>query len=355
MADAPSRDLTDFFAAGIGAEAAVPYDQDDGTLLTETSVRALAVVAAVLDAPATTPSRVRVLTRALRGAVLGLAVLVGTLSAGGVRRGAGLLVLAVGGAMLGIDLLTGDTPAWLTTAGFGILLGGLAYAAVMSRMWVHALLLATPAIPLIVWALGQQDDPASSGQRGGEIVVVAGLVVVLLAIGSVRRHVQPPHLVLLAVLTRLGELVLRWLLPAVGVVVVLGAGLLVWELLEAVDGDLDRLALGLLLACAAGLGGLLLATRRGCPAHVRVATQWAWAYGTAYAVAATVVAGLTPFASGDDTLWGLTFPPAPEWLGGADAAAWTGPLGGTLVALALLCHLVALLLPLQPRARASAL
>ena len=329
----PSEPLQHFVRARIGGEPL--HDTGDGTLVTDTGVQALAVAGALLDSPTTGGGKGRLFTRLLRGAVLVLYALVHLLGGSGVRRGLGLALLALGGALIGLDLVTPDTPQPITAAGFGILLGGLAYAALTARMYVHALLLATPAVPLVVYA----QTATTEDDTNGRLLVVLGLMLTLLLIGTVQTHLSTPWRALLAALP--------WL-AGTAVVTVVG-----WVVVSVVGKSLDRLTWA--LVCCGVLGGLawmaagLRASRTWpdgelawsfLPRQRYLSSVWAWSFGLGYALLALVLAALAPLFDGDRSLVGWE-PQTPGWLASDTADDWTGAVSWSLVALAVLCQVLA--------------
>ncbi len=141
-------------------------------------------------------------TKTVNGAGKTVHLLTGGMSASesSALRGLTVFVLALGGALIGVDLLTDDTPAWITVAGFAILLGGLAVAALRTRQPILALTLATAVVPLLVWSVS---GPGSKGEplwtRFVEMAGVAGVIGTLMVIGYVREPTWaepvPPALV----------------------------------------------------------------------------------------------------------------------------------------------------------------
>ena len=216
-------ELQRFAAAKIGGESMV--QASTSKQLVEVGTKAAGVTGSLLDSKHAGLGPARAITRVIRGATVTLYFLVRLLAADGLTRGIGLLVLATGGALVGIDLLTDATPAWLTAAGFGILLGGLAYAALRTRSLSHAIVLATPVVPLLVWSMTVTgSEEPSRTDRLTELVMIALLVAGLLVIGTVRQSSQQPlavvgmaalSLLLLAVVAGLAYLAV-WVLGRLG-------------------------------------------------------------------------------------------------------------------------------------------
>jgi hypothetical protein len=310
-----------FVQARIGGEPLESTATSD--MMLRTATKAAGAAGTLVDSPALGFDRAKTVTKTIRGAAVAVYLLSDTLGGTGLKRGLGLLVLALGGALVAISLLTAAAPAWLSTAGFGILLGGLAFAAMSTGMLTHALVMATPVLPLLVWAMTRPDDGDPSGtSRIVQIVAVAGIIATLLLLGYVRQPSGSPG----TWLARVGT-------AAVKGAVVLGlVALLVVAVARTADWVTSRP--GWAVAVSGGVLGLLLVASLWWISRIRgqgqprraEAMSWATAYGFVYTVLGLVLGALLSWGAVD--------------VGEAESAL--GAVTVTLLLLALACYLLAL-------------
>ena len=285
----PATALDLFVNSGIGAEG-VPSTATSELML-RTVTKALGAAATLVDSPAVGIAGAKPITKTIRGAGVGVYLLSETLGGKGIKRGLGLFVLAIGGALVAISLITGSAPAWMATLGFGLLLGGLAYAALATGSLALALVLATPVVPLLVWtatsSAGATDG--SGGTNAVQIVLVALLVGTLLIIGTVRDPQRRPA----------SWLSLR---PFVYVVMTVLALVTIGVVVHAVVVEFPALFASV-LPWIAGVGLIVLtvaallhaqriaraaALTHGAASGTAIAAGWAWVFGTAYVLLALV-------------------------------------------------------------------
>ena len=188
----PQREALDLFVqARIGGEPIGTTATSD--LMLQTVTKALGAAGTLADSPELGLSGGKPVTKLIRAAGVAVYLLSDTLAGRGLKRGLGLAVLALGAALVAIALLSGAAPAWLATLGFGILLGGLAYAALSSGMLALALVLATPVIPLFVWSSMQGGAEEDSGSvRVVQIALIVMLILTALVMGTVRTPEARP-------------------------------------------------------------------------------------------------------------------------------------------------------------------
>ncbi len=288
----PQREALDLFVqARIGGEPIGTTATSD--LMLQTVTKALGAAGTLADSPELGLSGGKPVTKLIRAAGVAVYLLSDTLAGRGLKRGLGLAVLALGAALVAIALLSGAAPAWLATLGFGILLGGLAYAALSSGMLALALVLATPVIPLFVWSSMQGGAEEDSGSvRVVQIALIVMLILTALVMGTVRTPEARPTVAaglrLIGVVVGVTAVVAGsvWLvrtvipeLPGWLLTVLVAAGVIVVLLLAAA-------ALKHLVSVNAGVAGAAdpaLAERR---AH---AAAWAWSYGVIYVVLALLL------------------------------------------------------------------
>lgn len=322
----PQQALSLFVQARIGGEPMGTTATSD--LMLQTVTKALGAAGNLADSPELGLAGGKPVTKLLRAAGVAVYLLSDTLASRGLKRGLGLAVLALGAALVAIALLSGAAPAWLATAGFGILLGGLAYAALSSGMLSLALVLATPVVPLFVWSAmrgGPEDDSGPS--RLVQIVLVVVLIITALIMGTVRTPESRPTLSwwLRVVGTVVGVVaaiaLVVWLVrtvelpPWLGVTILVGFAVAVAAL--AVAG------LGHLQSVSAAVPGAADPARGERRAH---AAAWAWSYGAAYVVFALVLVAVLRFV-----------PPADP-----DTNAAMFSLVATFAVLAVVCFVICL-------------
>lgn len=207
--------LEAFDRAGIGREPLQEEGTSDQMMRTVTTATGVGIT--VLDGEGSGLSAAKPVTRTLRGLVLLPYWTITGLARGGTIAGfLALLALSLGGTLVALSLF-GLLPAWASgpaaALGFGALLGAFAYAALRTGSVLHGLVLLSPVIPLVVFALtrpsqaeqaaGSADAAAgtSAAQASATVVAIALLVVGLLILGSLPAPLGSP----LAVLTRVRQ------------------------------------------------------------------------------------------------------------------------------------------------------
>jgi patatin-related protein len=186
----PAGALVELFGScGIGQETVT--DDAGSDLFAGTVSQASVVGVSVLDAPTSGLGPARAITRSLRGLVLLLYALVAGSVRGGFGNFAVALTLAVGGALLAVGLLVEDLPDLLANLGTALVLGGVALAALRSRLWQFALFVGLPLIAVII-ALWATTAWADIVEHLGNIAVIGGLVGLSLAVGSLKMRERAP-------------------------------------------------------------------------------------------------------------------------------------------------------------------
>ncbi|QIM21165.1 DUF3376 domain-containing protein [Phycicoccus sp. HDW14] len=211
------RALEAFDRAGVGREPLTTEMASD--LLIRSAATAGAVTASVLDAPSSGLERVRPLTRVLRGAMLAVHwLVVGLTSRAAVPRSLALLGLSFGGVLLVASLFGVLPQAWSAPAallGIGALLAAFGYGALRTGTVLHGVVLLSPLVPLVTFALTPADpvplpDGAGAAQaavqaaassvsatRGGvTLAAVLGVVLGLYLLGSLPQSFGSPWLLL---------------------------------------------------------------------------------------------------------------------------------------------------------------
>ncbi len=181
--------LRAFDRAGVGRESLREEGTSDQMLRTATS--AAAVAATVVDSDDSGLAAVKPVTRSLRGGMLLPYWLVTALTSGGaLSRALALLGLSIGAVLLALALF-GVLPAWASGAGaaFGTsaLLVGFAYGALRTGTMLHGLVLLSPVIPLLAFAVQRTNegtgDPSAT-QGAATLLVVVALALGLMVLGS---------------------------------------------------------------------------------------------------------------------------------------------------------------------------
>jgi patatin-related protein len=207
------RALEAFDRAGVGREPLTTEMASD--LLIRSATTAGAVTASVLDAPSSGLERVRPLTRVLRGAMLVVHwLVVGLTSRAAVPRSLALLGLSFGGVLLVASLFGVLPEAWSAPAallGIGALLAAFGYGALRTGTVLHGVVLLSPLVPLVTFALTPEDAAALpdgtgavqaaasavSATRGGvTLAAVLGVVLGLYVLGSLPQSFGSPWLLL---------------------------------------------------------------------------------------------------------------------------------------------------------------
>ncbi|GAB2766025.1 hypothetical protein GCM10027020_18270 [Nocardioides salsibiostraticola] len=183
--------LRAFDRAGIGRENLEAEATSDQMIRTMTS--AAAVATTVLDSDSNGMPVAKPLTRTLRGGMLLPYWVISALTSRSMAaRSLALLGIALGGVLLALSLL-GVLPQAL--AGPGAALGSstllmvLAYGALRTGTMLHGLVLLTPVAALATFAVegGANSSETEGALYGGvTLLVVIGLVVALMALGSLQ-------------------------------------------------------------------------------------------------------------------------------------------------------------------------
>jgi patatin-related protein len=212
----PDALLTLFARSRIATEQIT--DEAGTDLFARTVSKAAAVAVSTADGKHSGLGGARALTRALRGFTLVLYALVAGATRGS-RVGAWFVnaALATGGALLAVALLAPKVAGPVKLFAAVLVLAGLALSALRARTWVLALVIAFPMTVVLALALAP-DGVAVIRDHGTVIGVVAGLVVALMVVGSVRTPGRPPFPVP-------RQVVLRWVAM---VALVLVFGCLTW-------------------------------------------------------------------------------------------------------------------------------
>ncbi len=251
-----------FAEARIGGEP-IPSTATSELML-HTVTKALGAGATLVDSMGSTVPAAKPITKVLRGAGVSVYTLSDTLGGKGIKRGLGLALLALGGALVAISLITGSVPAWLTTIGFAILLGGLAYVALASGMLILAVVLATPVIPLGVWSMRDVASDMGVGGASTQIGLIVLLILTAMIMGVVTVPERSPGAAWAALPWRSALRKGAWLvggvflaLVAAGALVVTGWTLYVLGSYQAAPGGLDWELIAWVLA--AGISVILAA------------------------------------------------------------------------------------------------
>ncbi len=362
------RALEAFDRAGVGREPMTTEMASD--LLIRSASTAGAVTASVLDAPSSGLDRVRPLTRVVRGAMLVVHwLVVGLTSRATIPRSLALFGLSLGGVLLVASLFGALPQAWSAPAallGVGAVLAAFGFGALRTGTVLHGVVLLSPLVPLVTFALTPEPAPTGAGvagetavaavsaTRGGvTLTAVVGVVVGLYLLGSLpqsfgspwfllgrlaeRHHVPDPGRGSQTAMARLGRGarrrlvgVLRSLPSLLGpVLVVVVPVLLAWWV--AVQGSagiarfvLDHRGWLVLAAVVAVLGGVAMTFRFGdllrpltrlvgadgttefrfgaLASPVQVTASWSVLYGLGY-----LVIGLAG-------AWWWLEPTSPPWL-----------------------------------------
>jgi patatin-related protein len=181
-----SRALKTFDSAGIGREPLREESSSDMTIRTATT--AAAVAATVLSSSRSGLKAISPVSRALRGLMLlPYWVVTGLTSKGGLARNLSLLGLALGGTLLALSLF-GALPESLagpaTAVGASAVLVAFAYAALRTGTLLHGVVLLSPVIPLLAYSVVRARADAAAEQGSMTLVVVIGLAVALMLLGS---------------------------------------------------------------------------------------------------------------------------------------------------------------------------
>ena len=306
--DLGMRALEAFDRAGIGREPLAEEGSSDQMIRTATTAAAVGVT--VLDGERSGLGAVKPVTRALRGLMLlPYWVVTGLAASGGIAGVLALLGLSLGAVALALSLF-GVLGAWAGTLGAGALLTAFGYAALRTGTMLHGVVLLTPVVPLLAFALQRAQDAGAdpTGTSGvWTVAVVLALAVGLMVLGSLPAPVDTPGRVLIRRKRSVVLVVAALLLLAMAAVVLV----LLWrQLADVVAAWHERpwivlggcSALVLAGAVSAGWVGRSLDVAewdgaadppawrwRDVPHPAEVTAKWAVVYGGAYLGALTAL------------------------------------------------------------------
>jgi hypothetical protein len=289
--------LRAFDRAGVGRESLREEGTSDQLLRTATS--AAAVAATMVDSEDSGLAAVKPVTRTVRGGMLLPYWAVTALTAGGaLSRALALLGLSIGAVLLVLALF-GALPAWASGVGAAVgtsaVLVAFAYGALRTGTMLHGLVLLSPVIPLLAFAVQRVRDgsgDASAAQGVATLLAVVALALGLMVLGSLpapvlsvwgeldragdRAGIPPVPLELkgaqlaLAQAGRRVRTVGRLLIRPLGTVVAVGLGVVavlaavntgVW--VDLADWVADNRWLTLAVAAGVTALGLFIAWRQG--------------------------------------------------------------------------------------------
>jgi hypothetical protein len=190
-ASIPAETVVDLFAGcGLGAETIA--DDAGSDLFAETVSTASLVGVSVVDAPTSGLGPARAIARSLRGLLLVVyALVIGSVRGSRFGSFAVAAALAAGGALLAVGLLVDEAPAWSATSARVLVLGGITTAAVRSRVWPFVLFVGFPLLAIVVATVATTTWAAVLDGLGN-VVVVVGLVLLSLAVGTLKMRDRPP-------------------------------------------------------------------------------------------------------------------------------------------------------------------
>lgn len=179
--------LRAFDRAGVGRE---PLDQEaSGDLLIRTGATTAAVAVTMLDSPHLGVPAARPLTRTVRGLALVPYWLARGLTSGSqIAQSLALVVLAIGAATLGVSLLASSTPRWVALLGISAVLFSVGYAALRTGSLLHGLVLVSPVVPLLAYALAERADGSAEADATNAsplLLVVLALIAGAVLLGSI--------------------------------------------------------------------------------------------------------------------------------------------------------------------------
>ncbi len=181
------RALEVFDRAGIGREPL--REEASSDLVIRTASTAAAVMSTVVDSDRSGLSAAKPVTRVLRGGMLlPYWAVAGLTARETIARSLGLLALAFGGVLLALalfDVLPDTLSGPAAALGAAAVLTAFAYAALRTGSLLHSVVLLTPLIPLVVYAVTgvRADDSAARG--GLTLVVVLAVAASLMLLGSI--------------------------------------------------------------------------------------------------------------------------------------------------------------------------
>jgi patatin-related protein len=194
-AELGSRALQAFDRAGIGREPLEEEARSDQ--LIRTAATAASVAVTVADSNRSGLGAIKPVTRTLRGGMMVPYWTVLGLAAGGaIMRFLALLTLALGGLLLALSLV-GGVDGWAagpaTAIGVGAVLTAFGFAALRTGTLLHSVVLLTPVIPLVGFAVdGWRNGDAGSDRALGVAGTIVALVLALMLLGSLPSQVSSP-------------------------------------------------------------------------------------------------------------------------------------------------------------------
>lgn len=185
----PAHAILDLFKnARIGEEKIA--DEFPSDLMASTVSTAAAVAVSAIQSDRSGMGPIRILGRVLRGYTLALYALVTSATAGGFGATAVSFALALGGACIGLSLIS-NAPTLIGTLGATLLLAGIAVAALRAKFGGFAFILGLFAVAIIAFGLWDAGGLSSLMDRGRELLIIGGLVVLGLILGGVSSKKRP--------------------------------------------------------------------------------------------------------------------------------------------------------------------
>jgi patatin-related protein len=177
-----------FKEARIGEERIA--DEIPSDLMASTVSTAAAVAVSAIQSDRSGMGPIRILGRALRGYTLALYALTTSATAGGFGATAVSFALALGGACIALSLI-GNAPTLIGTTGATLLLAGIAVAALRTKFRGFAFILGLIAAAIIAFGLWDAGGLSSLMDRGRELLIIGGLVVLGLILGGISSKKRP--------------------------------------------------------------------------------------------------------------------------------------------------------------------
>lgn len=203
------RALRAFDRAGVGREPLEEEARSDQ--LIRTAATAASVAVTVADSNRSGFGAIKPVTRTLRGGMLvPYWTILGLAAGGAIARFLALLTLASGAILLALSLL-GRIEGWAsgpaTAIGAGALLTAFGFAALRTGTLLHSVVLLTPLIPLVAFAVHGWNSSNDDGK--GHSLAVAGAIfafaLALMLLGSLPSQTMSPVATLYRALDKLGK------------------------------------------------------------------------------------------------------------------------------------------------------
>lgn len=187
----PAAALVEMFAGcGLGDETVA--DDAGSDLFAETVSAASLVGVSVVHAPTSGFGPARAIARSMRGLLLVMyALVIGSVRGSRFGNFAVAAALAAGGALLAVGFLVDRAPALVGNLGAVLVLGGITTAAVRSRVWPFVLFVGAPLLALVI-ATAATTTWSAVLDGLGNVVVVVGVVLLALAVGTLKMRERPP-------------------------------------------------------------------------------------------------------------------------------------------------------------------